>query len=339
MIKTLRVTSVAAVVLASIVLASVLVPSLVGLSVDGDGGTKRIVNMLAPLTRILPYARDDEQMGKILNAPSAVDRFKERHGDKDQSSQDTTPPLVKQAELLANIINPPAASTARMSARPGRGTPVPSPPPPPESSAKFNLVGTSYSASDPGASFAYICLADGTYQWVRQGEQVAHYVIKEVKAGSVTCWDGNRTTEMLVEPVPDTASMLETGAASPVPAASGSRSSMAGRTPGQLVAQPVASGQPAVGGSDSPSAHLSEEDQQALGDLVDRLKELESDPANRAAAASKLISEFRSSRVSAEEAEKLGDLGEELNENKNSLKEERRREFLRRLNAPRSIRN
>ncbi len=337
MIKTLRVTSVAAVVLASIVLASVLVPSLVGLGVDGNRGTKKIVGMLAPLTRILPFARDDEQMGEILNAPSAVDKFRERHGDKEQSNQDTTPPLVKQAELLANIINPPAASPSPVSPGPARNIPVR--PPPPPSSAKFTLVGTSWSPSNPAASFAYIRLADNTYQWIQQGEQVAHYVVKEIKAGSITCWDGSRDTEMLVEPVPDTASMLETGAASPVPVTSESRPSMIGRTPGQPVAQPVASGQPALEARDVPSARLSPEDQEALGDLVNRLKELESDPTNRAAAANKLISEFRSSRVSAEEAEKLGDLGEELNENKDSLREERRREFLRRLSAPRSLKD
>jgi hypothetical protein len=332
MIKTLRITSVAAVVLAGIVLASVLVPSLVGFGVGGNGGTKKIVNMLAPLTRILPFGRDDEQVGKILNAPSAVDRFKEQHGDKDQSDQDTTPPLVKQAEVLADIINPKTAAPMQTPATSARipERPVALPPP---SSAKFSLVGTSYSASNPATSCAYVRLADNTYQWFRQGDQIAHYVVKEIRNGSVTCWDGSRNIEMPIEPVPDTASMLETGTALPIPAAPALRQPVVGKVPGPPMTQPVTSTQ------DLPSANLSNEDQEALGDLVNRLKELDTDPTNRAAAANKLISEFRSSRVSAEEAEKLGDLGEELNGNKDSLKEERRREFLRRLSAPRSTKN
>ena len=311
MIQTLRITSVAVAILAGVVIASIAGPaSLLGFGVKGD-----------------------EQMEKILNAPSAVDRFKEQHGDKPQTNQDTTPPLIRQAELLANIINPPAstAPAVRTATKTGTGTP---PPPPPRTSAVFGLVGTSYSPN-PNESFAYIRLADNSYMWIRPGEAVGHLVVKQIRNGSILYSDGSRDVEMMVELAPETASLLEAGAAS-TPVVSESRGPSAARTPGYPVEATLSSisARP-VTRAPLPSPRLTEEDQQALGDLVERLKQLDTDPATRA----KLIAELKSSRVSPEEAEKLEGMGEELNENQDALRDARRREFLRRLSAPRPTRD
>jgi len=311
MIQTLRITSVAVVILAGVVIASIAGPaSLLGFGVKGD-----------------------EQMEKILNAPSAVDRFKEQHGDKPQTNQDTTPPLIRQAELLANIINPPAstAPAVRTATKTGTGTP---PPPPPRTSAVFGLVGTSYSPN-PNESFAYIRLADNSYMWIRPGEAVGHLVVKQIRNGSILYSDGSRDVEMMVELAPETASLLEAGAAS-TPIVSESRGPSAVRIPGRPaeVTPSSVSARP-VTRAPLPSPRLTEEDQQALGDLVERLKQLDTDPATRA----KLIAELKSSRVSPEEAEKLEGMGEELNENQDALRDARRREFLRRLSAPRPTRD
>lgn len=312
MIQTLRITSVAVVILAGVVIASIAGPaSLLGFGVKGD-----------------------EQMEKILNAPSAVDRFKEQHGDKPQTNQDTTPPLIRQAELLANIINPPAstAPAVRTATKTGTGTP---PPPPPRTSAVFGLVGTSYSPN-PNESFAYIRLADNSYMWIRPGEAVGHLVVKQIRNGSILYSDGSRDVEMMVELAPETASLLEAGAAS-TPIVSESRGPSAVRIPGRPaeVTPSSVSARPVTRATPLPSPRLTEEDQQALGDLVERLKQLDTDPATRA----KLIAELKSSRVSPEEAEKLEGMGEELNENQDALRDARRREFLRRLSAPRPTRD
>ncbi len=312
MIQTLRITSVAAVILAGVVIASVAGPaSLLGFGVRGD-----------------------RQMEKILNAPSAVDRFKEQHGDKPQNDRDTTPPLVKQAGLFANIINPPAPPVGQASATP-QDIPQKRIVGPQVVSARFSLVGTSYSPN-PNESFAYIRLADNSYQWVRPGEEVGRMVVKEIRNGSILYWDGSRDVEMMVELAPETASLLEAGAAS-TPVASGSGRPSAARTPGHPVevTPSLVSSQSVTRARPSPSSRLTEEDQQALDDLVERLKQLDTDPATRA----KLIAELKASRVSPEEAEKLRDLGEELNESQDALREERRREFLRRLSAPRPTRD
>jgi hypothetical protein len=318
MIGTLRITSVAAVILAGVVMASVVGPvSLLGFGV-----------------------RDDTQVAKFLDGPSAVDRFKERHGDKAQDNQDTTPPLVKQAELFANIINPPASAPAQT-----RSTPAPAPrrpkvPGPPAPSAQFGLVGTSYSPN-ADESFAYVRLADNTYQWVRPGDEIGHIVVKQIKNGAIVCWDGSRDAEMAVEPVPETASLLETGGAATTPVTSGFHPPAAVETrthPMKVIPSSASSRLPAAG-APRPSPYLTEEDHQALGDLVERLKKLDMDPASRAAAVNELISELKSSRVSPEEAEKLESLGQELNENDDKLREERRRELLRRLSSPRPARD
>ncbi len=329
MIKTLRITGVAVVLLAGVVLASVLVPT----SVFHFGG------------------RGNRQFSKILDEPNAVERWQRQHGSDDQGNRDTTPPLVRQAETLAKIINPVDKVVSRQTdARPGNPGPK-QPPGPQRTSAKFGVVGTAYSPVRPTASFAYIRLADNTYQWVQQGEQVDHYTIKEIKGDSITCWDGSRNVVMSVEPIPETASML-TGGGTPagstvtttptVPAVS---QPVAGKTSNRPAVRPiipspqVAMNRPAIPGApvaEAPSPQLTPQEEEVLGSLVEKIRQQESDPAAQNAAIRKIIDEYRSSRITAGETEKLGNLGEELKDKNDAAKEAQRREMLRRLSPPRS---
>src|SRR4030042_1874599 len=141
MIKTLHITGVAAVIIAGIGLASVL----------------GFLNP-ASLLHLSLGTRDDKQTEKILGSPSAADRFKALHGDKPDTGQGSTPPLIKQAEQFANIINPPAQPGAPVV--PTFPGPVPGKAirPPIIPSSKFDLVGTCYSRNNSGGSFAYIRL-------------------------------------------------------------------------------------------------------------------------------------------------------------------------------------
>jgi hypothetical protein len=323
MIKTLHLTGVAVVLLAGVVLASVLVPT----SVFHFG------------------AKGNKQFGRIMDEPNAVDRWKSQHGS-DNQSKDTTPPLVKQAEVLARIINPPTPVGAVPTASTRVVTPTTTIKPPP-TSAKFALVGTAYSPVRPTASFAYIRLADNTYQWVQQGEQVAHYVIKEIKGDSITCWDGNRNIEMPVEPIPDTANILtreDTPAASGAPATSAASQPAVGKTPNRPVARPiipapqVATTRPVAPATPAHSAtpQLTPQEEEVLSELVEKIQQAEADPVAREAAIRKMIEEYRSSRITAGETEKLGNLGEELNDRRDATKEAQRREQLRRLGIPRT---
>jgi hypothetical protein len=318
MIKTLRITGVFVVVLAGVMLAWVLWP----ISQMGWGG------------------QGDEQFKKILSEPNAIDRFRRLHGNADEGGKDTTPPLVKQAEQLADIINPKAPPAPPKPATPSRAIQrAVAAISPQTGSAKFSLVGTCCSLSNPAASCAYVRLADNTYQWVQPGDQIAHYVIKEIKSDSVMCWDGSRDNEIPIEPPPDTAGML-TGGEPATPPTSGAEPPVPPETPAYSSVQSAATGQPTLPAMNlSPAARLSEEEKKNLGDLADRLRMLGKDPVNQAAAANRLIEQYKSSRVSAEEAEKLGNLGEELKGRNDSEREELRRQFLKRLSVPRPVEN
>jgi hypothetical protein len=279
---------------------------------------------------------EDERAVEVLGAPGAVERFRAQHGDKVPSSQDKTPLLVQQAQQLAGILNPPVP-VPRTPPSVRTATTTPRPRPVASSSAKFDLVGTSYLASAPQESFAYIRLPGNEYRWVKQGSEVGHLIIKEVKSGSIVYADGQDFVELAVEPVPETASLLESGAAAapaisvtPRPTSSGTASRVALRSAISTDARPV------------PPSQTQEKDEEALEDLVGRLRDLQrnlrSDKTgsqapgeDRAAMMNKLISEFKSSsRVSDQEAEKLDDLGEQLNGTDEKSAIERRREIMRR---------
>lgn len=267
MVNTLRITSVAAVVLAALVLASVLGPrSLVNLGMKGDA-----------------------KLDRILQDPNVVDRSRESLTNKAPGGADQIPMLVKQAQDFAKILNPVRSDSTRPT---GPAVRTDRPVTPVASSAKFTLVGLSYSALRPEESFAYIRLADSTFQWVRKGEEIGHMTIREIRRGSILCWDGSRESEMMIVAPPDTASLLETVAGTP-----GSREN--------------------AGVSDKPRpgapATLNQGNDEALNRIADQVKQFQKaarggDPndmfPDRAAIMSQMVSELRASEPNAQEAPK-----------------------------------
>jgi hypothetical protein len=283
---------------------------------------------------------ENEQVGKILGAPSAVDRFRDLYGDKPSENDETVPPLVKQAEVFANILNPPTPKRVEVAKTPKRSyTPPPRPIAP--STAKFDLVGTSYSEVDPASSFAYIRMPDKSYQWVRQGDEVGHITIKEIRNGSILCWDGQQDSEMMAEATADTASLLETA---------GGQTATAAASHARPAALPADSGRdrptPSAGMVRSTSPQITsranpnrgEPDHDKLNVLIDRLKQSDMDDASKAAAMSQLISEYkqRFGTGQAEESEESDEQGGGDHDEREASIESRRREFLKRMSTPRS---
>ena len=310
MVRLLQIAGVGALLVAGVVLAS--------------------LNPWRPLNFLHLGISQDPEAAKFLNTEGADTRLDTRKDSQASGDQDKTSPLVRQAQTLESIINPrvpPTAPATTVSAR-TPSTAVLRPP----TAAKFDLVGISYLQSDPESSFAYIRLPDNTYQWVRQGSEVGHLTIKQVKNDSIICFDGQRMSEMKVEPTVDTASLLEVGAVPSGPAATGLFKGAAA----QPVSQPGARASLSdriTAGSSPLSARLSAEDEASLNELAHRLKELKATKPNQidsnaaSAEMDKLISEAKSSRISAEEAQKLEKLGEQA--------EEKRREAMRRMGPPR----
>jgi len=327
MVSTLRITSVVVIFAAADVVGLVAGPSSL------------IPNLLAGFA-----LRSDPEIERILSEPSVVQRWIEENGDTHSSDQDTTSPLVRQAEAFKNIIDPPPAppsanSGARKTTVADRGKTVVKPV---TSSAQFDLVATTVSAEK---SFAYIRLPDKTYRWARQGDVIGHLTIKEIRNESIVCSDGRADIPMVKEPVPDTASLLEVGGPSVLPSDSqvAPVQPTAGRITGQPVARPWGAGEPAVPGSDEAR----EQEREAL-DLIRQIRELQKgdaaapdanlSPEDHDAAIEKLMTEFRSSRVGPEEAEKVEDLGRELNESAEPSTADRPSDVRRKLNIPRTIR-
>jgi hypothetical protein len=323
MIKTLRITGVAAVAFAGLVLASVL----------------------GPASWIHFGSKNDPQMDSVLSSLGAVERFQQLHGDKNAPSQDTKPPLVKQAELFKDIIDPrivvpeKTADAAPVAPRPSSGPKIPVIP-----SALFTLIGTSCSASNPNSSFAYIRSSNNTFQWVQCGSEIGHLTVKEVRENSLLCWDGARESEIPMEAVPDRVSLMETDGASISPA----------ETPVPQPVQVKASESPAVAPRMTPrpvlpptmrggASKMTDDERAAVSELLDKVKKMNSPggdanaatAADRRALTEKLVSELRSSRVSPQETRKLENMGDQVTQDNERAKEEQKRELMKRLNPSR----
>ncbi len=327
MIKTLRITGVAAVVFAGLVLASVL----------------------GPVSLIHLDDQSDQRVGKVLESKGAVERFHDLHGDKTDTGQDTTPPLVRQAEFFKDIIDPkvvePTPTTpVAAGVKPARTVK------PPVISAKFTLLGTSYSPSNPNASFAYVrSMQDNTCRWLGCGEEFNYLTIKEVRESSIICSDGSQDSEVLMEVVPDRVSMLETGDLTASDAAPETPGPVAVKMPTGAPANPSRlPKRPAFRQPPGAPPKMEGNEHEALRDLATELKRLQTLPggdtgdarkAEQEAAIEKLISEFKSSRVSPQETQKLEDLGDEVSDANGRPRDERNRELMKRLNSSRAAKD
>lgn len=166
MIRTLRITSIIAVVLAVVFF---VLPAILGV-------------------------RGDEQIEQFLNSAGAIEKFNDARGDRIEDDSHEISPLVKQAEAFALYLNPPPKPSppkARVShSRPRPRGPV---------APKFKLVGTSYYALHPEQSLALIDEPGKGLRWVKQSDGVGHLVVEQVQDGLVVVRDGQRTFEVVAE--------------------------------------------------------------------------------------------------------------------------------------------
>jgi hypothetical protein len=290
MIKTLRITSIAAVVLAGILF---IFPVVFG--VRGDG-----------------------QIEQFLNSAGVIAEFREATSNKAKES-DQVSPLVKQAEAFALYLNPPPKP------RPVVQAPAVTPEirPPAPVSAKFTLVGISHYQSHPEMSMALIDEPGKGLHWVRQSSEVGHLIIEQVKDGSVVVRDGQRTFEIATQQ--PTEMILLGGSAS---GAMGGKptSPVASNVPsaGVISAQTSASSVEPPTPPETSAPVMSAEEEAALDKLVTQLASLQKgsrsdktgsadiNEEEAAAMMEKLMGDFKATRVSAEEAKKLNGLGKEL---------------------------
>ncbi len=168
MIKTLKITSIAAAILAVILF---VLPVVFGV-------------------------RSDPKIEEFLRSPGAAGKLLASKDRRPVRNESQTSPLIKQAADFARYLNPPPLpppprSTARNTSREVR-------PAPPAVTPKFKLIGTSFYATRPELSLALIDEPGKGFNWVRQGNSVGHLTIEQIKNGSITIRDGQGTSEMTV---------------------------------------------------------------------------------------------------------------------------------------------
>src|SRR4030042_6455435 len=167
MIKTLRITSIIAVLLAIVFF---VVPAVFGF-------------------------RGDKQIEQFLNSAGAIEGFSQAKGEKGGDSQREVSPLVRQRELFALYLNPPPKPTPAPSMPEIRSEPRPMG----LVTAKFQLIGTSRHLLQPELSLALIDEPGKGLYWVRQSSKIGHLVIEQVRDGVVVVRDGQNTFELVAE--------------------------------------------------------------------------------------------------------------------------------------------
>ncbi len=291
MIKTLRITSVVAAVLAVIVVIFFVFHVVFG---------------------------SDDHIEEFLNSPGVIEKFNKTVGNKSRGDASQESPLVKQAGAFALYLDPPKPKTPKTAT--GGTTGISRGP---AVTPKFKVIGTSYYKGRPELSIALIDEPGKGLHWVRQSSKVGHLLIEQIKDGLIVVKDNKGTFEIKAEQEPET-SLLEGASAVPP-----GRANISRRTPGAAGSRAAlpASGRTGAGITEAksrvpPPRRTAEEDAK-MKELVERLREIQrsfksdktgpgSSAKEKAAMMENLISQFRSSRLSAEEAKRLSSLGQEL---------------------------
>jgi len=289
MIKTLRITS---------ILTAVLAVILVGFFVF----------------RIVHGISGNEKIREFLDSPSVIEKFRTAEGNRTKNMAGQSSPLVKQAQAFALYLNPPVSESRNP--RPGPSNTISSLV---NVTPKFPVIGISFYENRPEMSMALIDEPGKGIHWVKQSAKVGHFVIEQVKNDGVIVKSGSETFNLALErkkqepqkPVTSSSNLLKK------PAATANRSnprvqpSYRDRNLVKRVPQkPLPSKQ---------KADRKEELEQLYEDLRELKQKSDEDDSGlteeeRAEQIEKIISSFKASYVSSEEAKKLDDLAEQLQE-------------------------
>ncbi|MHC4213262.1 MAG: hypothetical protein ACYSWP_07825 [Planctomycetota bacterium] len=176
--------------------------------------TLRITGFLAAIAAIGLFVfsvffglRPDEQIEDFLRSGTVLGEFKQSHG-KRRRGKNQSSPLVDQAWILAEIINPtpkppPPPRKGGVAKVDGPGEKPPPPPPPPPSSVTFEVFGVSYYPSRPEESLAWIVAKSKQKRWARQGEVISHWTISKITEDKVTVTSGDRSADLIVKRPPE----------------------------------------------------------------------------------------------------------------------------------------
>jgi hypothetical protein len=280
--------------------------------------TSIIVAAAAVLLVALPpvfTSGTDEQTQKFLDSPGVLETIKKT---KTVANINEEAPLVTQAKAFAKYLNPPkpAPSPRRRSSTPRQAAPVR---PRAQVSSQFDLLGTSYYALRPNMSMALINEPGAGLRWVKQSSKIGSLIVEEVRDGKVVIRDGARTYE--IEPKRTAKRSLIKGESSSIIESVPARPSITPEIPTRLQrsspridarrrrrANPRPTRQP------QPTQELTPEQIEQMDQQLKKLKDIE-DPVEWMEKADEMMkSIMNNSEVTDEEAAKLDQLGQELND-------------------------
>ena len=290
--------------------------------------------------------RGNEQIEQFLKSPGAIEKFNKAKGVKSRKTGDQTSPLAKQATLFGLYLNPPPRrkvapkpKTTQVARKPAPITEVPV-----VISAKFKLIGTSYYASRPELSLAYIDEPGKGLYWIRQGSEVGHLLIKQVKDGSIVVKDREKTVTLVAVRAPKKSLIKGETTSKSTPSLPGASASITSNVPMQVSAgqsATSASGKAGAGvgskpvtaaaappkavthgaGRKPPRRSATEQDA-ALADFIKKLKVTQTKTGSGKGNSGysdgeeeklkKAIATFEAMRITTEEAKRLDDLGRKL---------------------------
>ncbi|MFC1738216.1 hypothetical protein ACFL1G_04090 [Planctomycetota bacterium] len=272
-----------------------------------------IVAVLAGVFLVFPAVfaiRSDEKVDMFLNLPSAIENFKTQKGKKSTTSSNQVPPLVKQAKAFALYLNPPEPKKPpQTSSRDKDKKPtINIPRPQNQVSSKFELIGTAYYQSRPESSMALINEPGKGLTWIRQGEEVNHLIFEQIRDGLVVIRDGKQTRELRTPQRAEDKRFLQFVNLEKAASEAASRATSYSK----------AAGRPAS----KPALYISSEEEKEISEKFEALISQFSGSDEEDARKEELIEEFFSSitseRIDGKEADKLRELGKNLDKARGS---------------------
>ncbi|OQY04288.1 MAG: hypothetical protein B6I25_07210 [Planctomycetales bacterium 4572_13] len=205
MLKTLRVTSLVAVILAAVGVIAIVVLGLKG----------------------------DSQIKDFLAKQGVVDQLRGKSG-QEGTQEDKSSPLVALARAVALRFDPPPppkpVATGKPPAQTARAKPRRPviPQPKVQTSTKFDLLATVVYETAPEKSLALLKTTANKQEWFRQGEKAGYLEIDEIRDGSVVFTQGGtKPQEIFVPAKPQMKSLLKDDR----PVSTTGSSSITGRLP------------------------------------------------------------------------------------------------------------
>lgn len=155
--------------------------------------------------------KENTEIETFLRREGIVDQFRKKIQNIPQRS-DAVSPLESAAKAFALRIDPPPppapvkknAPPPPPVVKPPVATQAPKPPEnkKPVLSAKFTLEATARYPEQPQKSLALLKTVQNEYKWYRQGEQVGHLEVQEIRDGSVVLYQGGKFNSELFMPAP-----------------------------------------------------------------------------------------------------------------------------------------